>query len=136
MFVSSLQVLRDSSSRGIKASEQVTAEEKVEWRKISAAFLEECKRDEQKEETEFRKRTKPPDRLATFYLLHATHWQMQVCGLKGYIEFFASETKEGCPIEDRPLLIECQDSYAVNTCKVHYLANKRECRMIPIWDFH
>ena len=135
VHVSSLQVLRDSSSRGVNIGEKVTVHEKVEWRKLSTAFLEECKRDEQEEETEFRKKTKPLDRLATFYLMHSTDWQMQVCGMKGYIEFFASKTKEGCPIEERPLLVECQDSYSVNTCKVHYLVNKRECRMMPIWDF-
>ena len=130
------QVMRDAMVRGTKVSSKVTTHEKLEWKKISFQFLEDCKADEKEEESNFKKSTKPLDRLATFYMVHATDWQLQVSGvINGYAKFFEQNTPADCPIECRPMLIECQDSYSVNTAKIHYLANKRKSRIIGMWDF-
>ena len=87
------QVMRDAMVRGTKVSSKVTTHEKLEWKKISFQFLEECKADEKEEESNFKKSTKPLDRLATFYMVHATDWQLQVSGvINGYAKFFEQNT--------------------------------------------
>ena len=131
------QVLRDSTCRGMRLGQKVEKEEKVKWKEISLAFLEDCRRGYDEEGSELKKVAKAPERLATFYLVHATDWQLRVAGFRGYSTFFKENTPGFAQVEERPLLIENQDSYAVNTAKAHYLLNERELRYVPIWDlFH
>ena len=86
----------------------------------------------EKTKTELPKRL---DRLAAFYACHAGDWQLQAMGIAGYAAFFSSNTPDGCPIESRPMLIECQDSYSVNMSRVMYLQGEKRARMIGLWDF-
>ena len=86
----------------------------------------------EKTKTELPKRL---DRLAAFYACHAGDWQLQAMGIAGYAAFFSSNTPDGCPIESRPMLIECQDSYSVHTSRVMYLQGEKRSRMLGVWDF-
>ena len=90
-------------------------EEKSSWKRAAVAFLQ-AAYDMDQEEDAIKKMPHKLNRLASFYLAHACDKQLQACGVGGYKKFFPVDA-DGTPFERRPLLIENQDSYSVNTCK-------------------
>jgi len=127
--------LRDSGVRGTRVGENVSKEEKSEWKLQARVFLQECLL--QSVEEGKAKLPKKMDRLASFYLLHACEKILQGQGLPGYTHYYDSNTDSEVAIEKRPLLIENMDSGSQNMCKAFYLLNSKKARYLPIWDlFH
>ena len=127
------KVLKDSSVRALfDTDDAATPEEKRTWQQVARLFLKECAQEEA-ENSELEKIMLPKrlERLASFYATHASDWQWQVsCGF-GYSKVFKENTPKGTPIEQRALIVENQDSYSVNSCKMFYLIKKKEAPPEP-----
>ena len=129
------EVLRDTQARGARATLDVSAIEKMDWKKEAIAFLAECRQAQASGDADDQAElSKKVARLASFYMLHSSEWQLLSCGLGGYTTFYAENTPDTTPYEKRRLIVECQDSYSVNCAKAHFLLNKRSTRLLPMWD--
>ena len=126
--------MRDTAIRGKDVTLNVTREEKITWKANAMKFVRECRLEQEEEDA---KCTLPKklERLYAFYLLHAKDAQLRSMGLGGYAVYFKDNTPPGVAIEKRPLLLDNQDSYAVNVSKTFYLLMQRQSRLAPFWDF-